>query len=320
MNPYLGHENQLYGFEEVRLVGGKGDGMRLLQVRNGSGLEFTIALDRAADLYRVSLDAVNLGYFSPCGFVAPAYFDRVGNGFLDSFTAGFFTTCGLGNVGNACVDEGEQLGQHGTIGNIPAEHVNYYIEDDVMHIKARIRDAVLFGHKYLLEREYIAPLFENKISVKDKITNIGSAKAPIQMLYHCNIGYPLLSEDAIVEIPSKKVIPAGEYAAAQLDTHLKMLKPTRGYGETCYFHEFEGQARISVYNPKIQKGVVMSYDSAELPKFCQWKAMGEHEYALGIEPGICIPKPRNRVRADGELIFLQPGEVKTQTLNFEFVR
>ena len=37
MREYIGHESQLFGVEEVRLVGGKGDGMRLLQVRNGSG-------------------------------------------------------------------------------------------------------------------------------------------------------------------------------------------------------------------------------------------------------------------------------------------
>lgn len=30
MNLYIGHESQLYGVEEYRLVGGKGDGMRLL--------------------------------------------------------------------------------------------------------------------------------------------------------------------------------------------------------------------------------------------------------------------------------------------------
>ena len=31
MNPYIGHESQLYGVEEHRLVGGKGDGMRLFE-------------------------------------------------------------------------------------------------------------------------------------------------------------------------------------------------------------------------------------------------------------------------------------------------
>ena len=47
---YYGHEFQLFGVEEVRLQGGKGDGMRLLQVRNGKGLEFTVSADRCADI------------------------------------------------------------------------------------------------------------------------------------------------------------------------------------------------------------------------------------------------------------------------------
>ena len=43
MNSYIGHPSQLSGVEEYRLIGGKGDGMRLLQVRNGLGLEFTVS-------------------------------------------------------------------------------------------------------------------------------------------------------------------------------------------------------------------------------------------------------------------------------------
>ena len=39
---YLGHSSQFSGVEEHRLVGGKGDGMRLLEIRNGLGMEVTI--------------------------------------------------------------------------------------------------------------------------------------------------------------------------------------------------------------------------------------------------------------------------------------
>ena len=54
MNPYIGHESQMRGVEEHRLVGGKGDGMRLFQVRNGKGLEFT-EIGRASCRERVYL-------------------------------------------------------------------------------------------------------------------------------------------------------------------------------------------------------------------------------------------------------------------------
>ena len=39
----------------MRLVGGKGDGMRIFSVRNGGGPEFTVSLDRCADISRLSL-------------------------------------------------------------------------------------------------------------------------------------------------------------------------------------------------------------------------------------------------------------------------
>ena len=53
MNSYLGHESQLYGIEEHRLIGGKGDGMRLFQIHNGKGLDLTVSPDRNGDITRV---------------------------------------------------------------------------------------------------------------------------------------------------------------------------------------------------------------------------------------------------------------------------
>nr|WP_288632031.1 DUF4432 family protein [uncultured Blautia sp.] len=82
---YLGHPSQFSGVEEHRLVGGKGDGMRLLEIKNGLGMEFTLSLDRCADISRLYLDGKNLGYFSPCGYVHPAYYQEADSGFLKSF-------------------------------------------------------------------------------------------------------------------------------------------------------------------------------------------------------------------------------------------
>ena len=78
MNPYIGCEAQLYGIEEHRLVGGRGDGMRLLQIRNGHGMELTVSLDRCCDISRLTYDGVNMNYFSPCGYVAPSYYQPTG--------------------------------------------------------------------------------------------------------------------------------------------------------------------------------------------------------------------------------------------------
>ena len=59
MKEYIGHTSQLYSIEEHRLVGGKGDGMRLLEVNNGKGLMFTISADRCGDISRMYFKGVN---------------------------------------------------------------------------------------------------------------------------------------------------------------------------------------------------------------------------------------------------------------------
>ena len=318
MNKYVGHEQQTYGVDELRLVGGKGDGMRMLYVRNGRGLEFWVSLDRCADISRLSLKGDNYGYFAPCGYVAPQYYDDKGAGFLKSFTAGFFTTCGLTAVGSPCTDEGEDLPLHGTISNTPAENAGYWIAKDGIHIKAVIRDAAIFGRQLILEREYVVSLEKNEIALTDTVKNIGSAESPFEVLYHCNMGYPLLSEKAIIDIPSTDVAPRNEHAKEGIPTCLVCEKPQNGYEEMCFYHKLSGKTQVSITNPEIGKGLTIAYDTAELPCFTQWKMMGEYEYVMGLEPGNCLPDGRNVMREKGILQFLAPGASKTVHLQFIF--
>ena len=318
MNKYIGHELQLYGVEEVRLVGGKGDGMRMLNVKNATGLEFTVSLDRCADLVKVYLKGTNYGFFAPCGYVSPKYYDNVGSGFLKSFTAGFLTTCGLTAVGAPCEDEGEELPLHGTISNTPCENYSHWIENDEIHIKAVIRDAALFSYHLILEREYICPLYENVINLIDKIKNIGNKEAPFEILYHCNIGYPILSEKAKLNIPSESVVPRDEHAKTGIDKWNEVEIPQEGYEEMCYFHDMKGKPVVSVFNEEVGKGLEISYDTKELKCFTQWKMMGEYEYVMGLEPGNCLPSGRRAMREQGMLEFLKPDEEKKCSLKFTF--
>ncbi len=318
MNKYVGNELQIYGVEEMRLTGGKGDGMRILQVRNASGLEFCVSLDRCGDISRLLLKGTNMGYFAPCGYVSPKYYDNKGAGFLKSFTAGFFTTCGLNAVGTPCTDNGEELPLHGTISNTPCENYSHYIENDEIHIKLTVRDASLFGDKYLLEREYICPVNKNEIRLCDTIKNIGSNDIPLEILYHCNMGYPLLSENTKVSVPSQEVLPRNDHAKEGIENCLVMEKPQKGYEEKCYYHKMTGKTSVSITNPDIKKGLTISYDAEELPCFTEWKMMGEYEYVLGLEPGNCYPDGRDVMREKGMLKILKPDETIINHIKFEF--
>jgi len=316
-NAYIGHPSQLCGVEEVRLVGGKGDGMRLLQVRNAAGLEFTVAADRCADIYRLIFKGDNMGFFSPNGYVAPAYYDDAGAGFLKSFTAGFLTTCGLSTAGSGSVDEGEELPLHGTIGNTPCEHI-YWTEDaENIYIHAQVSDEQIFHHKLHLSRVITCGKWENTITITDTVENRGDAETPVMLLYHMNMGYPLLSENAVVEIPSVSVVPRDDHAAKDLATWRQMLPPTRGFQEQCYFHTFEKEGKASIYNPDIGKGLTISFDKDVLDHFTQWKMMGYRDYVLGLEPSNCSLAGRAALRKSGELKFLQPGEKVTYEVKVE---
>lgn len=308
MNHYMGHDSQAYGIEEHRLVGGKGDGMRLFQVRNGRGLDFTVSADRCCDIARLSFRGINMGYFSPCGYVAPAYYDDQGDGFLKSFTAGFLTTCGLTAVGAPCVDEGESLPLHGTIANTPAEQVWWEEKDQNLALHGVMKDERIFSHKLVLYRELVCSTRKNCLWIRDRIVNRGDADCPAMILYHLNMGYPLLSEHAKLEILSDQVAPRNQRAAQDLATWNQVLPPQAGFEEQCYYHTFREQGIARITNPDLKVGLEIRFDPRQLPFFTQWKMMGQRDYVMGLEPGNCHPDGRARMRAEGDLTILKPGE------------
>ena len=315
---YVGCPTQIYGVEEHRLVGGKGDGMRLFQIRNNCGLEFTVSADRCADISRMSLKGYNLGYFSPCGYVSPQYYDKDGDGFLKSFTAGFLTTCGLTAVGSPCTDGEEVLPLHGTIANTPADHIYYTQDEDEISVFAEISDAVIFSRKLTLKRKITCKINENTVYISDSVKNNGDKESPIMILYHMNMGYPLLDENAEVYIPSDKVTARNERALEGISEWNTVIPPQNNFEEQCYYHKFNSSNGIAgIFNPKIDKGLSISFDTSELNYFTQWKMMGKRDYVLGLEPGNCNPDGRNVMRKEQTLKFIKPGEEVNFNLKIE---
>jgi hypothetical protein len=70
-----------------------------------------------------------------------------------------------------------------------------------------------------------------------------------------------------------------------------------------------GEVEVAIFNPRLFGGTGLSvrYSHATLPRYIEWRMMGEGQYAVGIEP--CSNGfGREAVRAAGELIVLRPGE------------
>ena len=86
------------------------------------------------------------------------------------------------------------------------------------------------------------------------------------LLYHMNMGYPLLSEHAKLKVSSKNVIPRDPRAAEDLDTWDQMLTPLPNFQEQCYYHEFEDHAACAkLYNPDVNVGLAIRWDEKEIP-------------------------------------------------------
>ncbi len=308
---YVGHPSQIAGVEEHRLIGGRGDGMRLLEVRNGLGIHMTLLADRALDIARLSLKGCNYGYFSPSGYVHPSYYDAQGSGFLKSFTAGFLTTCGLTNIGKPSVDQGVQLPLHGTIHATPAESINILETNDLIEIRGIVHHGQMFAEKLVMHRHIKISKVCNSITIHDRIENVGDRETPLMILYHLNIGYPLLSEHTILEVASNKIVPRDVVAQAAANSWCQIEAPQAGFVEQCYYHEIQdGHEAVRLYNPKMNKGLVLSYAQEMLNYFIQWKMLGVKDYVLGLEPANAHVDGRDKMREEGKLQYLQPGTSK----------
>lgn len=316
---YFGNTLQIRGVEEYRLTEGKAAGMRMLQVRNGLGLEVTVSPERCADIARVIYKGDNLGYFSPTGHVAPAYYDGVGDGMLRSFTGGFLTTCGLTNVGVPCEDAGEALPLHGRISNQPAEHCWWTEEADEFVIHAKMRQGAMFQEKLELHRRIRIGKKKNQIKIEDCIRNCGEQETPCMILYHMNMGYPLLTEHAKLTIPSVRVEGRNELAKEYLESWDQIIEPGSMKEEVCYYHSFEKDGFARIYNPDLKKGVEIRFDAESLNCFVEWKMMGKYDYVLGLEPGNCYPNGRKAERERGALVTLPEGGEKHYAVEIQIV-
>ena len=322
MNKYIGHDSQLFCMEEHRLIGGKGDGMRLYEINNGKGLELTVSPDRNGDITRLRYRGINMSYMSPCGYVAPAYYDSRGNNWLSSFTAGFLTTCGLNGVGTPCNDEGEEIPLHGSIANTPCDRAFFYEDREAdrtdLVVRTVTKDETIFGRKLRLSRKIRVSTEDNSFTITDIIENTGGRTEPFEVLYHMNMGYPLLDEDSIITIPSAEVIPRDDHAAEDIANWMHMEKPAANYRERCYYHRFDKTATtVSIEQPKLNTKLSISFDSENLDGFVEWKMMGIRDYVLGLECGNCYPDGRDVMRKTGMLKFLEPGEKQEYTVKAE---
>lgn len=303
---YYSNPLQIRGVEEYTLTEGAGRGMRLMRLRNGRGIDLTISPDRCSDIVQLFFKGENIGFMGPVGMVAPSYCSPYD--FSHTFTAGFMTTCGLDNVGEYWEKDGTVYPQHGYINKMPATHCYWSETGTEFIVTSVINQMVIGGDKLVLKREIRLSKDENIIRIDDCVENQGSMQAGVMLMYHINVGYPLLSENAILEIDSDHVRGLDDKACRNIGTWQEIWPPNDNNPNVCYFHEFKKKGMAKLYNPSIQKGIEIEFDIKTLPCLNQWKKLHEYDYVMGLEPGNTYPVGRRKAEEEGTIKKLKPGE------------
>jgi hypothetical protein len=322
----VGQMDQLAGIRLLEAGDGKARGCRVLDVWTGTGLRFQLNAERALDISSCDFKGLPLAWRSPAGDVHPAFYEPQGLGWLRSFPGGLLTTCGLDQFGSPAQEGGTEFGLHGRISNQPASQVNYRTfwdnNDYKLEITGEIRQAALFCENLVLRRRISTALGSNHIQIEDNVTNEGFSPAPQMLLYHFNLGFPLVSEDTRLRLQSEETLPRDAIAQSGLADWDRFQSPTPGYQEQVFIHRpvatEDGLTTVELHNSQMGFGLRWMYKTAELPYLMEWKMMGAGAYVVGIEPANCNGLGgRAATREMGVLPLLMPGESRGYHLAIE---
>ena len=314
---YLCHPQQMYTLRRVRVNEGKAKGTDIIEVCTAGGLQVDILPDAGLDIGQVRYKGTNVTFISKNGYDSPAAISPYETEFLKTFPGGMLYTCGLRSTGGAHRDGEEWHPLHGRYHSLMAENVCADVEDNTILIKGTMRETALFGHNLVLKRTIQIPVFGAEVTVRDELTNLAHQSEEYALLYHCNFGYPLVSEKAYVELPeNRKTSPRTPFAATGLGKETTFDAPTPGEEERVFFHENMAH-KAALVNESEHIRMDLSW-SDSLPILAHWRSMASGDYVCGLEPTNCYIMGRKAERENGTLPVLKPFETVKTKVKFHF--
>ncbi len=326
-----------WSVQKRTLRGGVSAGVDVVEVHNGR-LTMSILPTRGMGLWKGSCDGMDLGWNSPVTQpVNPAFIDqndRGGLGWLSGFNE-LMCRCGLsshGAPGNDVITNNEgqavetELTLHGKIANLPAHYVEVSVSDTdqgTLEVKGIVDESMLFGPNLRLTSTFKTVAGSRSFSIIDEIENRQAHPAELELLYHTNLGPPLLEKGARLVVPLLEMAPRDDHAASDIDTYDIYAGPTPGYVEQCYFFDLaatdNGDTLVLLRNQTGDRGVSLRYNKRQLPWFTLWKnTQAEADgYVTGLEPATSLPNLKTQERKQGRVVSLDPGEKYRAEIEFE---
>jgi hypothetical protein len=325
----VGGLDQIAGVRLITLADGNERGVRVLESRTGSGFEFDVLVDRAFDIGRCELAGQALGWHSGVGFGGPWFEEHDQVGWLRNWGGGLLTTCGLDHALFGAVDTAEQyhwpgrsteaFGLHGRVSSRPAKLVGYGKRWDgdecTLWAEGEVLQASMFGEHLLLRRRIETRVGATNFTIHDEVENVGWDPTPHMLLYHINIGFPVVDEGAQILVPARSITARDDYPTV---TYRTLDAPKPNHYEQAFIHdviaEADGKVPVAIVNWARGLGAYEIFNNRQLPVHFVWRMLGEGSYVIGIEP--CTNRPAGRLdaRERGELIILEPGDVRCYDL------
>ncbi len=262
---------QVASLRRYEITQGREKGLEVIDCDNGK-IRFLLNVTKACDMMQLYHKGQNMTFVSKNGFIKREL------PFAKRFEGGMLYTCGLDSAG-----EREGFEEHGSLHNTPAEILRTECNEREIVVEAVIFDTEVCGKNLVLRRKISTEIGSDTVSVVDRLTNEGYRGENYCLLYHVNIGYPMLDEGAEIVSDSVDCIPRTEWAAKNLATADQISAPVPNLEETCYYLNPK-QYEVSLVNEKIGKKFTVSYSGDTLPQFLAWKSMASGDYAVGLEP------------------------------------
>lgn len=314
---YLCNPQQAYTLRRVTVEEGKARGTQVIEIATAGGLQIDLLPDSGLDIGQARYRGENMSWISKNGPDAPRADMPFENEFLKYFPGGLLYTGGLRSTGPANRDGDEWHPLHGRCHGLSAEQVSARVEGNDIVVSGVMRETSLFGHALELKRTYRIPTFGAEIGLQDTLTNLAFQPEEYALLYHCNFGWPLVSEEAHVELPEqRRTTPRTPFAATGLGEEHTFVKPVPGEEERVFFHE-DMERRVSIVNPKINTRMTIEW-SDTLPILSHWRSMASGDYVCGLEPSNTYIMGRANERANGTLPSLKPFESVNTSLKISF--
>jgi len=293
-------------------------GVHAFDIETGSGLNFTVLASRGMDIGKAQYKGYPLAWHSQTDAIHPAFHEPEGLGWLRGFHGGLLNTCGLSTMGAPSEDVGKSLGLHGRASYLPASNLQWggdWDRDEYrIYLRGTLKEAAVFQEHLLLTRTITTSLGAKAFTLHDRVHNAGFKRTEQMLLYHINLGFPIVEDGSEFVAPFAETTPRDAEAEMEKETFHLLHAPRPDYQEKVYFHRLlhlqDGTTFAGILNNKRALGVYIRLNVRQFPYLTQWKMLGQGTYTVGIEPGNALVLGRAREREEGRLQFLEPDETR----------